>query len=256
MPPPLPEGTTGDLNRRWNWPLQGPDPPHIRLWVGWLRWRDGGKLQPMSDTVLTKDQVEAAGLADWRSVIGTLQTRFRTGDFATGLQLVNQIGEAAEAANHHPDLDLRYPHLNVRLSSHDVGGVTERDLQLARTISELAAGLGVSAAPADVAAVELALDTPDHARIKPFWLAVLDGQPNPNADDEVRDGGGDRPTIWFQQSGDEAGRQRWHLDVRVPKEVAQARVDAAVAAGGEVLEQGQNFVTLADPDGNKVCVCT
>jgi 4a-hydroxytetrahydrobiopterin dehydratase len=45
--------------------------------------------------------------------------------------------------NHHPDLDLRYPHVDVRLSSHDAGGVTDRDVKLARTISEYAADEGV-----------------------------------------------------------------------------------------------------------------
>ena len=101
----------------------------------------------MSDARLDDAQIEAAGLADWRPLEGALQTRFSTGDFATGLRLVNAIGEAAEAADHHPDVDLRYPHVDVRLHSPDVGGITERDVALARRISELAAGLGVDADP-------------------------------------------------------------------------------------------------------------
>src|SRR5688572_4810428 len=96
------------------------------------------RLDIMSDSSLTVEQIEAANLGDWRPIGPALQTRFRTGDFATGLRLVNRIGEAAEEANHHPDLDLRYPHLNVRLSSHDVFGITDRDVALARRISELA----------------------------------------------------------------------------------------------------------------------
>jgi len=65
-------------------------------------------------------EVEAAGLADWRQLFEALRTRFLTGDFATGLALTSRIGELAEAANHHPDVDLRYPHVNVALCSHDV----------------------------------------------------------------------------------------------------------------------------------------
>jgi pterin-4a-carbinolamine dehydratase len=62
---------------------------------------------------LTRAQIEAANLTDWRPITQALQTRFRTGDFATGLRLVALIGEAAEQADHHPDLDLRSAHLNI-----------------------------------------------------------------------------------------------------------------------------------------------
>ena len=188
-------------------------------------------------------------------MLNALHARFRTGSFKTGLELVNQIGEAAEAADHHPDLDLRYPLLNVKLFSHDSGGITERDVDLARKISELAAALGVKADPSSVSAIELALDTPDFARIKPFWLAVLGYKANPNADDEVRNDDGALPTIWFQSSGSDEPRQRFHIDVRVPKEVQRQRIDAAVAAGGTVVTEASTFVTLADQDGNQVCVC-
>src|SRR5689334_3979899 len=103
--------------------------------------------------------VEAAGLTDWRQLFEALRTRFVTGSFATGLALVNRIGELAEEANHHPDVDLRYPHVNVTLFSHDVFGVTSRDLDLARRISAAAAELGVTADPRATSVVEIALDT-------------------------------------------------------------------------------------------------
>jgi len=96
------------------------------------------------DSTLTADQFAEVGLADWTWRDDAIHAHLETGDFATGLRLVNRIGEAAEAMNHHPDLDLRYPHLDVRLSSHDAGGVTDRDVKLARTISEYAADEGVS----------------------------------------------------------------------------------------------------------------
>ena len=210
----------------------------------------------MSKATLDAEQIAAAKLADWRAIGSALHTRFRTKNFATGLQLVNGIGAAAEEANHHPDLDLRYPHLNIRLSSHDAGGITDRDVALARKISELAAGLGVSAEPSSVSVIDLALDTPDHSRIKPFWRAVLGYRDNPDADDEVGDDAGSAPILWFQASGDEDARQRFHLDVRVPPEIAQERIDAAVAAGGQVVDTARTFVVLADADGNRVCICS
>jgi len=97
-------------------------------------------------TVLTEDDVAAEQLVAWTydaAEGGRLTATFDTGDFATGLTLTNQIGEVAEAANHHPDLALTYPTLAVTLSSHDVGGVTARDVRMARAITEHAAGLGV-----------------------------------------------------------------------------------------------------------------
>lgn len=90
---------------------------------------------------LTPEQVAAAGLEGWQQLDDTLRARFATGDFATGLELVNRIGAAAEARQHHPDLTLSYPAVEVSLSSHDVGGLTDRDLELAREISAIAHAL-------------------------------------------------------------------------------------------------------------------
>ncbi|NMA78659.1 MAG: 4a-hydroxytetrahydrobiopterin dehydratase [Actinomycetales bacterium] len=95
---------------------------------------------------LTAAEVSAAALADWRQDGESLTARFAAGDFATGLELVTRIGASAEQANHHPDITLTYPEVSVVLSSHDVGGITSRDLDLARLISDHAATLGISAA--------------------------------------------------------------------------------------------------------------
>lgn len=98
----------------------------------------------MSDDkqVLTQERVAEEQLVAWTYDAadgGSLVARFDTGDFATGLRLVNAIGELAEAENHHPDLELTYPSVGVRLTSHDAGGVTSRDVRMARSISEKAA---------------------------------------------------------------------------------------------------------------------
>lgn len=98
-----------------------------------------------SKKTLTPTEIADAALADWQQHGETLTAGFATGDFATGLELVSRIGASAEAANHHPDLTLTYPEVTVTLSSHDVGGITARDLKLARAISEHAAQLGITA---------------------------------------------------------------------------------------------------------------
>jgi 4a-hydroxytetrahydrobiopterin dehydratase len=211
-------------------------------------------------TPLSFTQVaEAEGLADWRMMFQTLETRFATGGFVAGLDLATRIGAVAEELGHHPELDLRQASLHVRLISRDVFGVTRRDLVLARRISAEAADLGVVADPEAVEVVEVALDTPDHGEIKPFWRAVLGYEDHPLHDREVRDLAGSGPALWFQSTEPhEEPRQRFHLDIRVPPEVAGPRIDAALAAGGTLVsdEGAPAFVVLADRQGNKACITT
>jgi 4a-hydroxytetrahydrobiopterin dehydratase len=214
----------------------------------------------MSDErMFSGDEIKAsAQLPDWEPMHESLQARFASGDFSTGLAFVNAIGQAAEAANHHPDIDLRYTHVNILLTSHDVGGKTQRDLDLARQISDIAAEMGISADPDVVSRVELALDTWDIEEVRPFWAAVL-GMEAGKVPDEITDPAGDLPTIWFQEADrTQTPSQRWHLDIRVPPQVASERIEAGVAAGGTVVstEHAPAFTVLADPQGNKVCVCT
>jgi 4a-hydroxytetrahydrobiopterin dehydratase len=208
---------------------------------------------------LSGDQISELGLPDWRSIHEKLETRFRTGDFATGLRLVEGIGELAEQLDHHPDLDLRYAHLNVRLMSHDVWAKTKRDVELARRISQLAAGMGVTAEPLAVSRVEIGLDTWDAEEIRPFWLAALGLRRHPRFAEDLVDPDGNLATLWFQECEPHpTPTQRFHLDVRVPPDIAEQRIEAAVAAGGTVVSEAQKprFVVLADPQGNKVCICT
>lgn len=217
---------------------------------------------PDPKKILDGPAIEAEALTDWRPLLGVLTARFGTGDFMSGLALVNRVAEAAEAANHHPDVELTYPSVTVRLTSHDVGGITSRDVDLARTISAFAADAGAAARTDGLAALELGLDTDDITAIRPFWAAVLDLELGDLPDESV-DPTGQVPTIWFQQAdaaapGSGAPPQRWHLDLRVPPEVVQPRIDAAVAAGGTLVtdEFAPNFWVLADPQGNRVCLTT
>lgn len=85
----------------------------------------------------------AEGVEDWRVVGQEAQIEFATGNFATGLRLVNEIGRLAEEADHHPDLILTYPKVGVSLSTHDTNSLTTADLDLARAISAAARDLGV-----------------------------------------------------------------------------------------------------------------
>jgi 4a-hydroxytetrahydrobiopterin dehydratase len=208
-------------------------------------------------TTLTGQQVDDAALTGWANLGGVLVTRFTTPDFATGLTLVDAVGALADEANHHPDVDLRYTHVQVALTSHDAGGLTARDVELARRVTEAAATQGLTPDDTDVSRVELGLDSPDHARIQGFWQAFLAYEPHRGIDDELRDPAGTQPLVWFQPSGSEEPRQRWHLDVWVPPAQVQPRIDAALAAGGTVDDAAAPaFWVLTDPEGNRSCLCT
>lgn len=208
---------------------------------------------------LTPSQILNAGLADWRQLGDTIRARFKTGDFVTGLRFVTAVAEASEAAGHHPDVTLSYPRVDLSLISHDAGALTQRDVDLARTISRIAAEQGIGADPAGVHLCILGLDTADSSRIGPFWAAVLADLPEAYADGMVVDASGQSPLLWFQPTEEhEPPRQRFHIDLLVGHDAADQRIAAAVAAGGVIVDDSHApaFTVLADPDGNKACICT
>lgn len=203
---------------------------------------------------MTTAQISAANLADWRQLAQALHARFRTGNFATGAAFVAAITDAAEAGNHHPEVTLTYPFVELRLLSHDVGGLTQRDVDLARQISAIAADRGIAADPAAVVQLELGLDTADYEKLGPFWADVLGHTLD---DRDVMGDGTGAPNLWFQSTEPhETPRQRFHLDLWVAPETVRSRVDSAVAAGGTVTLSEESFTVVADPDGNKVCFCS
>lgn len=205
------------------------------------------------------DALDSQGLGDWQGLPGCIGARFLTGDFATGLDFVARIGSRAEEAGHHPDVTLTFPHVDVRLTSHDTGAVTERDLNLAGQISEQAASAGVKADPEAPVVLELGLDTAHKETIAPFWSALLTGDAGNIPGDDIVDPGGQVPLLWFQECEEhEVPHQRLHVDISVPTDVAEKRIRAAVDAGGTVVDESQvpRFTVLADADGNRACVCT
>jgi 4a-hydroxytetrahydrobiopterin dehydratase len=200
--------------------------------------------------MLTGQQIFDEGLTGWAYLLGGLQTRVRTETFAAGVALVDAIAAGD------PDrlsVNLRPAHVDLRVAGPE--GVTHADVRLARAISAVAAEAKASLDPAAVSRLELALDTPARESVSPFWAAVL---ALPEAEDEVRDPADALPTVWFQPSGSEEPRQRWHLDLWVDPAQVRPRIDAALAAGGTLVsdEEAPSFWILADPEGNKVCLCT
>ncbi len=202
-------------------------------------------------TKLTGRQIENEGLRGWAYLLGGLQTRIRTGDFAAGVSVVTAIGTAVQG--HSPDVHLRGEHVDIRLAGEN--GVTEHEVGLAKAITAIVDEAGLVLASANVSRLELALDTPDRDAVLPFWAAVFAMEVG---DGEIRDAADALPVVWFQASGSDEPRQRWHPDIWVEPAQVQPRIDAALAAGGTLVsdEAAPSYWVLADPEGNRVCLCT
>lgn len=91
-------------------------------------------------TVLTDGEVQQALqlLQGWKKNHNAIERVFQFGSFVQAMEFVNQIAEAAEAVNHHPDILVSYNRVTLTLISHDSGGVTQRDIKMAARINEMA----------------------------------------------------------------------------------------------------------------------
>jgi 4a-hydroxytetrahydrobiopterin dehydratase len=88
---------------------------------------------------LSNDEITTAlaSLPGWRLSGKAIERNFKFPDFVAAMAFVNRIADAAENANHHPDIAIHYNQVTLSLWSHDSGGVTKRDLKMAATINEL-----------------------------------------------------------------------------------------------------------------------
>ncbi|MHA6523829.1 VOC family protein [Tessaracoccus sp. G1721] len=205
---------------------------------------------------LTRTQASEA-LPSWRYLLGRMHLTVDAGSFADALGLVNDVGRIAEELNHHPEIDIRYSRVHLAVSSHDAGGITDRDVAFGEAVSSLIASRGLDPVTADLAAFEVAIDALDIPAVLPFWRAVTgyaDDGPEALVDPQLIG-----PPIWFQQMDQpRPQRNRIHIDLTVPHDELRARLDRALAAGGTLLSDAAapSFWVLADPEGNEVCLCT
>jgi 4a-hydroxytetrahydrobiopterin dehydratase len=174
-----------------------------------------------------------------------LVATFRAPTYESAAALVPRVAGVSGA-----DVDLRPSGvLHVTLSADDVAG--------AEAVSALATDAGLVSEPAAAVTTELAIDAMDIAAVRPFWRAVLDYVDD--GDDAVADPKRIGPAVWFQQMDEpRPQRNRVHVDVTVPHDVAEERIAAALDAGGTLLSdrEARAFWVLADPEGNEACICT
>ena len=217
----------------------------------------------MSDYITPTQFSESDGVDDWRVLGDGASAYFRTGSFAAGARLVQAIGELPAAEDHHPDVDLRHDGVTVRLVTvaDDYLGMSRRDADLARQISAAARELGLAADPAAVQSLLVIPGAPARAEVMPFWRAVLGYQPRRDSpDQDLVDPRNRGTSFWFEQMKEPRpdGGGSIHIAVWVPHEQAEARIAAALAAGGRMVrdEFAPSWWTLADAWGNEADIAT
>ena len=217
----------------------------------------------MTETITPQEFHGSEGVEDWRVVGDGACTFFRTGSFAEAARLVQAMSELPGLDAHHPDVDLRQDGVTVRLITvtEDHYGMSMRDVELARQISAVAGDLGLSGDPSAVQSVLVIPGAPDTAEVMPFWQAVLAYEPRADAPDEdLVDPRGRGPAFWFEPMDEPRpdGGGAIHVAVWVPYEQAEARVAAALAAGGHMVRDAfaPAWWTLADAAGNEADIAT
>ncbi|MGW8955857.1 VOC family protein [Streptomyces sp. NPDC055709] len=203
---------------------------------------------------------ETVGLEDWRVLGEGACACFRTESFTVGARLVQAISELPGAGDDgHPDVDLRHEAVTVRLITvtDDYYGLTERHIELARQISAVARRLDIPADPSAVQTVQVTVDALAGSDVVPFWRALLGYQDRANSGEDLIDPHRRGAPFYFQQmDAPRPQRNRVHVDVWVPYDQAEARIAAALAAGGRLVNDADapsNWV-LADLEGNEACV--
>ena len=218
----------------------------------------------MTDRISVKEFYDSEGVEDWRVLGGDGATAFfRSGSLETSARLVLAISELRGVDDQHPAIDVRHDGVTVRMITFtkDYAGMTQGHVELARRISEAARKQGLTADPSAVQTVTVIPGATVTAEVMPFWRAALGYEPRPDSPAEDLVDPHDRgPAFWFEQMKEPRpdGGGAIHVVVWVPHERAQARIAAALAAGGRMVrdQNAPSWWTLADAAGNEVDIAS
>jgi 4a-hydroxytetrahydrobiopterin dehydratase len=215
------------------------------------------------DTITITEFREAGGTEDWPVLADGAATFFATDSLATSAQLVNAIAEIEGVEDHRPDIDVRSDGITVRLVTKTDAwyGMSRRDVELARKISAIGRELRLSADRNAVQSVgPIVVGARDVKKVMPFWRALMGYVDRPDSPDaDIVDPHDRGPGIWFEEIDESSeARNRMHVAVWVPYDQAEARVAAAVEAGGRIIfdRAAPAWWTLVDPEGNEADVAT
>jgi 4a-hydroxytetrahydrobiopterin dehydratase len=217
----------------------------------------------MTDQISPAQFYAAGGVEDWRLTSEGATAFFRTGSFAESARFVQAISELLGVEDHHPGIDVRRGGVTVHTitTTADYFGPSQRDVDLARQISEVARRLGLAADPSVIQSLLIIPGATNIAQVLPFWRAVLGYEPRSDSPDEDLVDPHDRgPAFWFEQMNEPRGDGGGaiHVAIWVPYEQAEQRIAAALAAGGRMVrdEFAPSWWTLADPAGNEADIAT
>ena len=216
----------------------------------------------MSDAVTISEFYAAEGLEDWRVLSDGACACFRTRSFAEAVRFVQAIGAIAGVEGHPPDVDLRPHGVTVRLVTLTDAhmGMTTQDIAIARDVSAAARTLGLEAVPSALQSVLVVPGASVIAEVVPFWRALLGYEPRLDSPlEDLVDPHGRGPAFWFEQMEElrPDGGGAVHIAVWLPREEAEARVTAALAAGGRLVRDfAPSWWTLADAAGNEADIST
>jgi 4a-hydroxytetrahydrobiopterin dehydratase len=200
-----------------------------------------------------RDFLSADDLDDWVILHGGPTAVFRVGTLADAARLAAAVAEV-------PGLEPRTlltaaaDRLTVKLT-REMWGTEAKHIEVAQAISQLAREHGATADRSAVQEVQLAIAAKPEAIDLGFWRAVLGYAPM--HEDNCIDPNGQASTVWMQDlDPDKPLRHAMHVDVSVARDHAEARLAAAVAAGGMVVDDSAapGAWILADRSGNKVCI--
>jgi len=200
---------------------------------------------------------QAPGVADWRVTATGPQAVFTANSLGHAASLVAHVVAAAEWFAVLPDVDVRPEAIVVRVPYPSEDGIPGAAAPFAAAVSQAAAELQLTADPARAQSVGIYVAQHSQADVRPFFLAALGYEAFGEADavDPLRCG----PQLAFNPiTGDSPSRGRTHFDVFVPAEHAPARVDAALAAGGRLVDDSHApaWWSLASPDNHGVDIAS
>ena len=199
-----------------------------------------------------REFLAADGVGDWVVLHGGATAVFKVGSIGEAARLAAAVAEIDGLEGSGALLTMVDGSLSVRLT-RGPWQLESRHVDLARAISEVASANGATADRAMVQEVQLAIASKPDAVDVEFWRAVLGY--GPLADDAGVDPLGHGSTFWMQELDEaKALRHAMHADVSVAREQVEARVAAALAAGGRVVWESEEHWTLADRAGNRVCI--
>jgi 4a-hydroxytetrahydrobiopterin dehydratase len=197
--------------------------------------------------------LSSEGVDDWVVLHGGAAAAFRVGSVSEALRLAEAVAGVPGFPGAGALLTIADERLTVRLT-RDMWQLEPRHVELARAVSAVAREHGAIADRAAIQEVQLAISAKAGEVDLGFWRAVLGYAPM--ADDNGVDPLGHGSTVWMQELDEaKALRHAMHIDVSVAREHVEARLAAAVAAGGRIVDDGTEHKTLADRAGNRVCIC-